>query len=89
VSTKCEAFLGQPSAEKKPRRLSSACEVIIKRAAVTIKQLCILYDNDLRANFVKTRHIASEATSSTLRASTVTEVNSVVVMLHVLQGSIA
>jgi len=42
-----------------------------------------------RANFLKTRHIASEATSSTPRPSTVTAVNSVLVMLHVLQERIA
>jgi dTDP-4-dehydrorhamnose reductase len=74
--------------KKIPRRLSAACEVIIKCAAVTIKQLCILYDNDFRANFIQTRHIASEATSSTLRPNTVTGVNSVVVKLHVLQERI-
>jgi hypothetical protein len=68
-----------------PRRLSSACEVIIKCAAVTIRTLSVLYDNDFKTNLVKTRHIASEATSSTLRPSTVTGLNSMVVMLHVLQ----
>jgi hypothetical protein len=71
-----------------PIRLSSACEEIIECAAVTIRQLCVLYDNDFRANFVKTRHIASEVTSSTLRPSTVTGANSVVVMLYVLQERI-
>jgi hypothetical protein len=68
-----------------PRRLSSACGVIIECAAVTIRQLCILYDNDFRVNFIKTRHIASEATSSTLSPNTVMGVNSMVVKLHVLQ----
>jgi hypothetical protein len=73
---------------KMPRRLSSVCEAIIKCTTVTIRQLCILNDNGIRANFVKTGHIASEAASSTLRLSIVTGVNSPVVMLHVVQQSV-